>query len=149
MSQQRSQARSHAVQALYQWQMNDGNVAAIVEQFLVANPDSDFDVAYFRDLLSGVTGNLERLDAALAPHLDRSIASVDPVERAILRLGTYELADKPEIPYKVVINEAVDPTAPSRGTATSTVCWTSWHSSCVPSRSRPLRARAEPRPGCR
>ena len=93
MSQQRSQARSHAVQALYQWQMNDGNVAAIAEQFVVANPDSDFDVAYFRDLLSGVTGNLERLDAALAPYLDRAIASVDPVERAILRLGAYELAD--------------------------------------------------------
>jgi N utilization substance protein B len=108
MSRKRSQARSHAVQALYQWQVSDGNVAAIIEQFLVANPDSDFDVAYFRDLLSGVTGNLERLDAALAPHLDRVIASVDPVERAILRLAVYELADKPEIPYKVVINEAVE-----------------------------------------
>jgi N utilization substance protein B len=108
MSRQRSQARSHAVQALYQWQMTGGNVAAIVEQFLVANPDSDFDADYFRALLSGVTGNLERLDQALSPHLDRAINSVDPVERAVLRLGVYELADKPEIPYKVVINEAVE-----------------------------------------
>lgn len=108
MSQKRSQARSHAVQALYQWQMNDGNISAIADQFVAANPDSDFDVDYFRELLSGVTGNLNRLDAALTPYLDRAIASVDPVERAVLRLGAYELADKMEIPYKVVINEAVE-----------------------------------------
>ena len=108
MSQNRSQARSHAVQALYQWQMNEGNVVAIADQILAGSPDSDLDVGYFRELLSGVTGNLTRLDAALGPHLDRAIASVDPVERAILRLGVFELADKPEIPYKVVINESVE-----------------------------------------
>jgi N utilization substance protein B len=108
MSQKRSQARSHAVQAIYQWQMNEGNVTAIADQILADNPDSDLDAGYFRELLSGVTGNLSRLDAALGPHLDRAIASVDPVERAILRLATFELADRPEIPYKVVINEAVE-----------------------------------------
>ncbi len=108
MSRKRSQARSHAVQALYQWQMTDGNVAAIVKQFREANPGDGYDHAYFQELLSGVTGNLTRLDALLSPHLDRSINSLDLVERGLLRLGTYELADKPEIPYKVVINEAVE-----------------------------------------
>jgi N utilization substance protein B len=108
MSSKRSQARSHAVQALYQWQITGDNIAGIVNQFLADNPTSEFDVGYFRELLSGVTGNLTRLDAALAPHLDRAINSVDPVERAVLRLGVFELADKPEIPYKVVINEAVE-----------------------------------------
>jgi len=108
MSRNRSQARSHVVQALYQWQMTGDNVTAIVNQFLAEHPDSDFDRGYFRDLLSGITGNLSRLDDALRPHLDRSIDSVDPVERAILRLGVFELADRQEIPYKVVINEAVE-----------------------------------------
>jgi N utilization substance protein B len=108
MSRKRSQARSHAVQALYQWQMTGDDVTGIVNQFLVEYRDSDFDSGYFRELLTGVTGNLERLDQALGPNLDRAINSVDPVERAILRLGAFELADKPEIPYRVVINEAVE-----------------------------------------
>lgn len=108
MSRKRSQARNHAVQALYQWQMTGDDITGIVNQFLVEYRDSDFDGGYFRELLTGVTGNLERLDQALSPCLDRAINSVDPVERAILRLGAFELADKPEIPYRVVINEAVE-----------------------------------------
>jgi N utilization substance protein B len=108
MSRKRSQARHHAVQALYQWQMTGDDVAGIVNQFLIEYRDSEFDAGYFRELMTGVTGNLERLDQALGPYLDRVINSVDPVERAILRLGAFELADKPEIPYRVVINEAVE-----------------------------------------
>ena len=77
-------------------------------QFLAEQDLSGFDVGYFRDLLHGVPGQLNRLDQALGPLLDRSIASVDPVERAILRLGAYELLQHPEIPYRVVINEAVE-----------------------------------------
>jgi N utilization substance protein B len=88
--------------------MTGDDVTGIVNQFLVEYRDSDFDSGYFRELLTGVTGNLERLDQALGPNLDRAINSVDPVERAILRLGAFELADKPEIPYRVVINEAVE-----------------------------------------
>jgi N utilization substance protein B len=108
MSRKRSQARNYAVQALYQWQMTGDDITGIVNQFLVEHRDSDFDGGYFRALLTGVTGNLGRLDQALSPYLDRAINSVDPVERAILRLGAFELADKPEIPYRVVINEAVE-----------------------------------------
>jgi N utilization substance protein B len=65
-------------------------------------------VDYFKDLLHGVPANLDELDAGLKGCVDRSIDSVDPVERAILRLGAYEMMHHPEVPYRVVINEAVE-----------------------------------------
>ena len=67
-----------------------------------------FDAAYFAELVRGVPTRLDELDSALAPCVDRALESVDPVERAILRLGAYELIEHPEIPYRVVINEAVE-----------------------------------------
>jgi N utilization substance protein B len=108
MSRKRSQARRHAVQALYQWQMTGQDVAEIDRQFLEERDADKFDVAYFRDLLHGVPSHLGALDAVLAPLLDRALASVDPVERAILRLGAYELMFHLEVPYRVAINEAVE-----------------------------------------
>ena len=108
MSRKRSQARLHSVQALYQWQMTGQDVSEVERQFLAEQDLGGFDVGYFHDLLHGVPAQLNRLDEALGPLLDRSIASVDPVERAILRLGAFELLQHPEIPYRVVINEAVE-----------------------------------------
>ncbi|MCB1830778.1 MAG: transcription antitermination factor NusB, partial [Gammaproteobacteria bacterium] len=67
-----------------------------------------FDSNYFDALLQGVSGQLSTLDQQLKPCLDRSIESVDPVERAILRLGAFELIFRMEIPYRVIINEAVE-----------------------------------------
>ena len=108
MSRQRSKARSLAAQALYQWQMAGQPVSDILAQFLTEHAETRFDRDYFRDLLEGVPRELTALDEALAPALDRDIERVDPVERAILRLGAYELLRHPEIPYKVAINEAVE-----------------------------------------
>ena len=108
MSRKRSQARHHAVQAVYQWQMTGQDVAEIDRQFLEGQDITKFDVGYFRDLLHGVPSHLNALDEALTPLLDRSLASVDPVERAILRLGAYELLYHLEVPYRVAINEAVE-----------------------------------------
>jgi N utilization substance protein B len=108
VSRKRSQARSLAVQALYQWQVTGQDVADVVNQFLTAQDVRKFEVAYFRDLVSGVPTHLQQVDTALQPHLDRPVEQVDLVERAILRLGAYELAEHPEIPYRVVINEAVE-----------------------------------------
>jgi transcription antitermination protein NusB len=108
MSQKRSQARRHAVQAIYQWQMAGQNVNEIANQFLEEQELAAFEVPYFQDLLHGVPAHLHELDELLKPALDRAIESVDPVERAVLRLGVYELRYKPEIPYRVVINEAVE-----------------------------------------
>ncbi len=108
MSRQRSKARSLAVQAVYQWQMAGQNVQEIVSHFLTEYADKKVDADYFRELVVGVPSELSRLDEALSPHLDRSIESIDPVERAVLRIGVYELANHPEIPYRVVINEAIE-----------------------------------------
>jgi transcription antitermination protein NusB len=108
MSQKRSQARRHAVQAVYQWQMVGQDVGEIINQFLEEQDINSFEVPYFQDLLHGVPNHLGELDELLKPALDRAIESVDPVERAVLRLGVYELRYKPEVPYRVVINEAVE-----------------------------------------
>ncbi len=108
MSRKRSQARRHAVQALYQWQMAGQDLADIANQFLEEQDINKFEIPYFQDLLHGVPTHLTELDAMLKPALDRAIESVDPVERAVLRLGAYELTYHPEVPYRVVINEAVE-----------------------------------------
>lgn len=104
----RSQARHHAVQAIYQWQMTGQDLNEIKNQFLLEEDPKKFEVEYFDELLRGVPTNLQKLDEQLTPCLDRSIESVDPVERAILRLGAFELIHRLDVPYKVVINEAVE-----------------------------------------
>ncbi|QYZ64617.1 MAG: N utilization substance protein B [Gammaproteobacteria bacterium (ex Lamellibrachia satsuma)] len=108
MSRKRSQARRHAVQAVYQWQMAGQDIGSIVDQFLAEQDIKSFEVPYFQDLLHGVPRHLTELDELLKPALDRAIESVDPVERAVLRLGVYELNFHPEVPYRVVINESVE-----------------------------------------
>jgi N utilization substance protein B len=108
MSEKRSQARKHAVQAIYQWQIAGQDIADIINQFLEEQDLNSFEIPYFQELMKGVSNHLGELDELLKPTLDRAIESVDPVERAILRLGAYELSHKPEVPYRVVINEAVE-----------------------------------------
>jgi N utilization substance protein B len=108
VSRQRSKARGLATQAVYQWQIAGQDVLDIIRQFHTEHTGKKIDFDYFQVLLRGVTSQLGRLDETLTPHLDRSILSVDPVERAILRIACYELMDRPEIPYRVIINEAVE-----------------------------------------
>ena len=108
MSRQRSRSRSLAIQALYQWQMAGQDIGVIVDHFLLEQDVKKFDSDYFSELVKGVPARLGELDGALASCVDRPLESVDPVERAILRVGAYELIEHPEIPYRVVINEAVE-----------------------------------------
>ncbi len=108
MSQPRTMARRCAVQALYQWQVTGQNVDEIYQQFLVERNMTKVNVEMFQELLTGVTKELEILDRKIQPYLDRDISEVDPVERAVLRLGTYELMYKLDVPYRVVINEALE-----------------------------------------
>lgn len=101
-------SRRLALQALYQWQMTGQDPVEIEAQFREDENVSKSDFGYFSELLRGVAGRAGELDISLSDYLDRSIEAVDPVERAILRLAAYELAYRPEVPYKVIINEAVD-----------------------------------------
>lgn len=101
-------ARQAAVQALYQWQLTGQTPEDIESHFISDHELKDVDIEYFHRMVREVPLHLHELDDHLTPHLDRGIDEVDPVERAILRLGAYELEFCLEIPYKVVINEAVE-----------------------------------------
>ncbi len=104
----RSRARRRALQALYQWQLNDDPASVIIRQFVEEQNFDGVDQAYFETLVREVVGQRERLDEALLPFLNRSEASIDQMERVILRIGACELLTHPEIPYRVVIDEAVE-----------------------------------------
>jgi N utilization substance protein B len=83
---------------------------AVIEQFRHEQDMEVADLEYFQDLLRGVEKHVDALDAKLRPHLDREVAQVDPIERAALRLGAYELAYRPDVPYRVILNEAIEVT---------------------------------------
>lgn len=108
MSRGRSLARRYAMQALYQWQMTGQNVGDVCNQFIAESDFNNVDVEYFRELLLNVPKSLDEIDEALSPFLDRKINEIDPVERAILRLGAFEFRFRLEVPYRVVINESVE-----------------------------------------
>jgi len=108
MSKARSRARQRALQALYQWQINADNLAEIESQFLAEREMGKADLDFFHELLHAIPAQLDELDALIEPRLDRPLVQVDYVERAILRIGCYELRHRPETPYRVVINEAVE-----------------------------------------
>lgn len=104
----RTRARRAALQALYQWYMGGQDVTDIEVQFFQEQDMAHTDRAYFRELLHGITARAGTLDDGIAHTLQRPMAQVDPVERTALRIGAYELEFHPEIPYQVVINEAVE-----------------------------------------
>jgi len=104
----RRRSRELALQGLYERQVA-GNSAREVRADLVASPGfAHADAAYFDELWNGVNAGYDDLLAALAPHLSREAAALSPVERAILLIGAWELTARAEIPYRVVINEAVE-----------------------------------------
>jgi transcription antitermination protein NusB len=105
---ERARARRRALQALYQWQIGGGPMRRIIEQFNEEQDMAIADGAYFSEVLLGVESNLEALDAAIAPYADRRIDEIDAIERATLRLAAFELFHRIDIPYRVVLNEAID-----------------------------------------
>jgi N utilization substance protein B len=104
----RSRARRRALQALYAWQMAHAPIARVIEEFRHEQDMEIADLVYFEDLVRGVERNVESLDKALGAFLDRGMDVVDPIERAILRIAAYELVHRPDVPYRVVINEAIE-----------------------------------------
>jgi len=106
----RSRSRRRALQALYAWQVSGGDARSVIAQFAHEQAHEEADLDYFEDLVRGVLMHAGDLDATLSAHLDRGIDTVDPVERAALRIAAYELVYRPDVPYRVVINEAIDST---------------------------------------
>jgi N utilization substance protein B len=104
----RRRARALAMQGLYQRHFSKSSITDIESEFIVDNDMSKVDTAYFRDLLRGVHREQAELDRLLEPFLDRPIHEVDAIELAIVRLGTYELKYRLDVPYKVVINEGIE-----------------------------------------
>lgn len=106
----RSRARRRALQAVYAWQLSQSSIDKVIDQFRHEQDMEVADLEYFEALVRGVESNCEELDAGLAQFIDRSIAQVDPIERAVLRIAAYELKFRPDVPYRVVINEAIETT---------------------------------------
>jgi len=104
----RSRSRRRATQALYAWQVSGNPMSAVIEEFRHEQDMEIADLDYFEDLLRGVDKHCAEIDAGLAPFLDREVARVDPIERAVLRLAAYELRFRPDVPYRVVLNEAIE-----------------------------------------
>ena len=104
----RGKSRRFAMQAVYQWQMTGDSITGIKQQFFDENNFTKIDTEYFSELVSGVASSISELDPYLAKNMSRSVESVDPVERSILRIATYEFIHRFDVPYRVVLNEAVD-----------------------------------------
>jgi transcription antitermination protein NusB len=104
----RSIARKLAMQALYQWQLTQQTATEIKKQFLESEDSAGVDREHFEELVSGCIAKHEELATSLQPFIDRPLDQLDPVETAILMIGMFELQQRVDIPYRVVINEGVD-----------------------------------------
>ncbi len=93
---------------LYQWELTGQVGAGIEDSFLNDWGLEGVDQEYFKQLVQGILKYTAELDRVLEKCLDRDLASVDPIERTVLRIGTYELQFRPEIPVRVVLNEAIE-----------------------------------------
>ena len=104
----RRRARELALQGIYQWRLTAGDKTQIEKQIREEKGMGRYDADFFSKLLLGTLVQHAELEVALAPHLDRTLNELSPVEFSVLLLGAYELVHLPEIPYRVIINEAVE-----------------------------------------
>lgn len=105
----RSKARHYAMQALYQWQMTKSPLHMIEAEYRTDNDMSKVDVDYLHELIHNVPANITAIETDFLPHVnDLSLDQIDPISLAILRLSVYELRYRLDVPYKVVINEALN-----------------------------------------
>ncbi len=104
----RTAARKLALQALYQWQLNALTTTALVQQFLTSDEAAGVDTEYFEAIVATCIEQRAAYDELIAPCLDRPLVQLDPIERAILWIGVFELRERVDVPYRVVINEGVD-----------------------------------------
>ena len=108
MKKSRNLARRLALQAVYQWQLCANTEDQINRYFLEDNTLNEESSSYFSDLLFGVASHQPEIDSLMSEFVDRAIDQIDPVELAVLRLGFYELSKRPDIPYRVSLNEWIN-----------------------------------------
>jgi N utilization substance protein B len=104
----RAKARRLALQGLYQWQLSGTPAGELIAELNASQNIKDVDTEYFEALLRGVIAGSDALQALFQPNLDRPAEQVDPIERGILLIGTFELKDRIDVPYRVVLNEAME-----------------------------------------
>ena len=105
----RHKARHYAMQALYQWHMAGANLNDIEAEFRAEYDFNKVDGEYFHILLHEIPAKLDDIEAVFSPYMvERALDELDPIERALLRIGTFELMERIDVPYKVVINESVN-----------------------------------------
>ena len=104
----RRKARELALQGVYSWQMSGNTIQSVELNLATTNDMSKVDLAFFQELLRDTASKVAELDVAIKPYLGRLPEELDPIEKAILRLATLELTQRVDVPYKVVINEAIE-----------------------------------------
>ena len=104
----RSRSRRRALQAVYAWQISHTPVEIVLEQFSNEQDMEIADLPYFESLVRGVIHDHKELDQALSMYVDRPMEQVDPIERAVLRIAAFEMRDRIDVPYRVIINEAIE-----------------------------------------
>ena len=104
----RKKARRHVLQALYGWLLSDNDISTIERYVLEEHAEEDFDREYFKELLHDIPKQVHGLDSLMSPFLSRKLEDLSPVELTILRISIYELKERTDIPYKVVINEGLE-----------------------------------------
>jgi N utilization substance protein B len=104
----RHNARRYALQAMYQWQIAGTPMAAIEAEFISHHIDKKLDMAYFKELIHGVPEQQAEIDQAMQPYLGRLLQEIDPIELCVVRIAIYELMKRPDVPYRVIINEALE-----------------------------------------
>lgn len=103
----RHNARRYALQAMYQWQLSGTPIDEIQAEFLQYHIAKKLDLEYFKELIHGVPRYQHEIDHEMQPFLGRPLHEIDPIELAVLRLAIYELMKRPDVPYRVIINEAL------------------------------------------
>ena len=101
-------ARKKAIQALYQWDLSGTDIPVIIDQFNLYQDMAKVDLKYFQLLVHCVPANTDAIDEAISGHISRKLDDLDPIERNILRMCSFELSECIDVPYKVIINEAVE-----------------------------------------
>ncbi|MDB6096351.1 MAG: NusB antitermination factor [Francisellaceae bacterium] len=104
----RRKARRYSLQALYSWELSNNSLAKVEENILLEKAHKKFDIEYFKEILYGVPQHLTELQDSFIPYLNIGLEELDTIELTVLRIATYEFKYRLDIPYKVIINEALE-----------------------------------------